>query len=84
MKDKIVCLIFMEYPQSSGEILTFANEQVQTLYNFTLENEHPRVPFIFYGQSELWVLGTGRGLGDFVQPQMFIDKGGRSDSPGKG
>lgn len=48
------------------------------------KNEHPGVTFIFYGQSELWVLGTGRGLGDYVQLQLFIDGGGGRNWPVKG
>lgn len=76
MKDKIDCLIFTEHPQSSVYLPAFVNEKVYSLDSLTSETEHPRVPFIFYGQSKLLGLRTGKGLGDLVQSYMFTDEGG--------
>lgn len=75
MKGKTQCLIFIKHPQSSGYFRAFVNETGQIpLLLYFLENEHPELHLFFYEQSELWGLGTPRGLGDLVQPHMFIDK----------
>lgn len=52
MKDKIDCLIFIEHPQSSVQLLAFINEKAYTLYNLTLEIEYPRIRSIYF----LWVV----------------------------